>query len=144
VARIQDGDDGPGHISIRLSGSSATVRLDAIVGALIDEDVDHDGDLDLVAATASGDVLIWLNDGHGRFTRQEPTRPQGFTTESVIGNPESNEPVAVSLRASFIAPGKGEETAVVVIHARPPTAPRVFNLSFLLLQALRAPPSVAV
>src|SRR5262249_32646561 len=52
VARIQN-LDGPPHVSVRLSGSIADVRLDAAIAVLIDNDIDDDGDLDLVAATAS-------------------------------------------------------------------------------------------
>jgi len=144
VARIQDPDDGLGHIWVRLSGSAATVRLDAAVEALIDEDIDQDGDLDLVATTAAGDLLIWLNDSHGRFTRQarqERSHMDGFTGEPVVVSTEFSEPVALFVTVPFIASCHHLETAVVATQVRPPTAPLAFDLGFLLLQTLRAPPS---
>jgi len=140
VARIQN-PDGLAHIFVRLSGSSAAVRLDGIFAAVIDGDIDHDGDLDLIAATASGDVLIWLNDGHGRFTPQERSPARGFASEPVVVSSERNQPVAVGVTAPVITSGNRVETAVVAAQIRPPTAPLAFNLNFLLLPSLRAPPS---
>jgi len=144
VAHIQDRDDGPAHIGVRLSGSSAAVTLDGAFAAVIDGDIDHDGDLDLVAATASGDVLIWLNDGHGRFTPQDRSPTRGFASEPVVVNGGWNDPVAVGVTAPVITSGARAETAVVVAQIRPPTAPLAFDLNFLLLQSLRAPPTFSV
>jgi hypothetical protein len=143
-AHIQDRDEGRAYIGVRLSGSSAAVSLDGPFAAVIDGDIDHDGDLDLVAATASGDVLIWLNDGHGRFTPQERSPRRGVTSEPGVVNGERNQPVAVGLTAPFITSGTRAETAVVVAQIRPPTAPLAFDLNFLLLQSLRAPPTFSV
>ena len=33
-------------------------------------DVDHDGDIDVVASNGSLDLIVWKNDGAGHFTRQ--------------------------------------------------------------------------
>jgi VCBS repeat protein len=143
LARIQDRDGRP-HIAVLLSGSSTDVRLDASVAALIDGDVDHDGDLDLVAATAAGDVLIWLNDGHGRFTRQEQSPRRGFSSEPAVLHVDWNATTAVGVAAPLVAPPNSAETPVVVAQIRPPNAPLDFNLSFLNPQTLRAPPSPSV
>ena len=69
VALIQDGTAGP-RVAVRLSGSAGAVMLDAEVVGVIAADIDHDGDVDLVTAAPSGQVVNWLNDGRGRFTRQ--------------------------------------------------------------------------
>jgi FG-GAP-like repeat len=143
VARIQDRNGRP-HIAVLLSGSSTDVRLDAAVAALIDGDVDHDGDLDLVAATAAGDVLIWLNDGHGRFTRQEQSPWRGFSSEPAVAHADWNATTAVGVAAPLVAPPNSPETPVVVAQIRPPNAPLDFNLSFLNPRTLRAPPSPSV
>src|ERR1700674_5504499 len=69
VALVQDGADGS-HVSVRLSGSSGALSLEATVVGLIAADIDHDGDLDLVTVAPTGQVIAWLNDGRGRFTAQ--------------------------------------------------------------------------
>ena len=143
VARIQDPQGRP-HITVLLSGSSDDVRLEASVAALIDGDVDHDGDLDLVAVTAAGEVLIWLNDGHGRFTRQEPSSGRGFSSDAAISLTDRNLATAVGLTAPFIGTPNCAETPVVVAQSRPPNAPLGFELSFLNSRTLRAPPSPSV
>src|SRR5207245_2837223 len=83
TALIQDRADAR-RISIRLSGSSSPVDLDATVTGVVQGDVDHDGDLALIAATPSGDLLIWINDGHGRFTRQPESDTRGLSSEPAI------------------------------------------------------------
>lgn len=53
------------------------VRLDVTRHALLlPVDLDHDADLDLVLHEAFTDrpLAIWLNDGHGRFTRDASPR----------------------------------------------------------------------
>jgi hypothetical protein len=87
VALIQDRADGT-HVSVRLAGSPGDVVLDANVVTVITADVDHDGDLDLVRATPSGDVVTWINDGRGRFTLQEPLHtPQNLAPATTVGDP---------------------------------------------------------
>src|ERR1700681_2365805 len=58
LALIQDSDDG-GQVSIRLSGSFGVASLGTSVVSLIASDIDHDGDLDLVAVALSGQVMAW-------------------------------------------------------------------------------------
>src|SRR5215831_1506242 len=43
-------------------------RLVSIVAA----DIDADGDLDVVASDTALQLHVWVNDGAGHFTRQEP------------------------------------------------------------------------
>jgi VCBS repeat protein len=143
VARIQDPDGQP-HISVLLSGSSAAVRLDGSVAVLIGGDVDHDGDLDLVAATATGDVLIWLNDGHGRFTLQEPFHSHTFSSEPAAVQTEPDTPTATGVTASFTAARNRAETPVVVAQIRPPTGPLGFDPRCPVPQSLRAPPATSL
>lgn len=140
IARIQD-LDGLKHISVRLSGSADDVRLDAAVAILIDRDVDQDGDLDLVAATAAGDVVIWLNDGRGRFTRQLPSRSRSVGDEPASFDTQSNSQTAIGVTPLFVPPRDESETAVVVAQLHPPTAPLRFDRHRLVPPGLRAPPT---
>ncbi|HJZ76179.1 MAG TPA: FG-GAP-like repeat-containing protein [Vicinamibacterales bacterium] len=140
VARIQN-LDGPPHVSVRLSGSIADVRLDAAIAVLIDNDIDDDGDLDLVAATASGDIVIWLNDGHGRFTRQTPARAPTVGGESASFDSGSSLPTAIGVAAPVVSLQQRSQPLALVACAGPPTAPLDFDRDRLLPPGLRAPPA---
>ena len=143
VARIQPGD-GFTQISVVLSGSMADVRLGGAVAILIGDDVDHDGDLDLVAATASGEVSIWLNDGHGRFTRQAPSRTPELGSEPVVRPSDANPPLAAGLTTPVVVPRARATNAVVVENIRPPTRAIAFDPTTRLPNTLRAPPQPLV
>jgi hypothetical protein len=49
-------------------------------------DVDHDGDLDVVAATVEEPVVIWIRDGSGRFTRQRPVDGRKMGADSGLAS----------------------------------------------------------
>lgn len=130
------------HVSLALSASSQVVELDEPVTGLVESDIDSDGDLDLVAATATGEVVIWLNDGHGRFTRQAPA-PRG----DLSGNDPT---VARGVPDCPAALGGGAESDANVQHqyepcaserARPPTAVRSYFTALIRLSP-RAPPAL--
>src|SRR5262245_47088413 len=95
TALIQD-RAGTTLISIQLSGSSLPVDLEGGVTSVVEGDVDRDGDLDLVAATPSGDLLIWINDGRGRFTRQPASNTRGVSSEPVVVQTTWREAPAIS------------------------------------------------
>ncbi len=42
--------------------------------SVVTADIDADGDVDIVASDGSLDLLVWVNDGDGHFTRQSPRR----------------------------------------------------------------------
>jgi hypothetical protein len=140
TALIQDGA-GDRHISVQLSGSSSAVHLEASVTGVIEGDIDHDGDLDIVAATPSGDLLIWLNDGHGRFTRQAASRTPGLFSDPVLVQADWPESMALNVRALLLpSPARGE-TAALVTPVRAPVARVARDLRCPILPALRAPPA---
>jgi hypothetical protein len=130
-------------ISITLSGSLDALQLEGTAAGLasvIEGDVDHDGDLDLVAASSSGDVLIWLNDGRGHFTRQKaPAR--GWSDGPVLIETSRAEFVAVGTTAPSIDPKNVAGAPVAITEVRRSAAPVAFTLRFLTVPALRAPPS---
>jgi len=143
TALIQD-SAGDRSISVRLSGSSSAVLLKATVTGVIEGDIDHDGDLDLVAATPSGGVLIWLNDGHGHFTQQAASRTRGLSSEPVLVETVWPDSVALGVRAHLLPSPTRGETAVVVTPIRAPTAHVVHDVRCPILPALRAPPAYFV
>lgn len=132
---------GDRRISVQLSGSSSAIHLEAAVSALIERDVDHDGDLDLVAATPNGDVLIWLNDGHGRFTRQAASNTGDVSGQPTMAQAAWPESIAIGVRAPLLPPPSSTETAVVVTQVRPRNLDIPADDRCPILPALRAPPA---
>ncbi len=143
TAQIEQGGARP-SISIELSGSSDVADVKASAAGLIEADVDHDGDFDLVAVTPAGELVILINDGHGRFTRQEPSHGDVLSQASFIPDTLRGGPAALPVVAPFVTPDLGNGTAVGVTQIRPPTAPSAFTLAFLRYQALRAPPGLPI
>jgi hypothetical protein len=140
LAIIQDGAAGS-HISIRLSGSSSTVSLDSSAVTIVVTDIDQDGDLDLVAVAPSGQVIAWLNDGRGRFTKQEASRSSRLSPETIVVDPLMDEPLALGATApSVVVPRTPNGNPVAATLVRPSAVPLAFDLVFLSLPGLRAPP----
>jgi VCBS repeat protein len=140
TALIQDAA-GDRRISVQLSGSPDAVHLDAAVTGVIEGDVDHDGDLDLVAATPSGDLLIWLNDGHGRFTRQATSRTRGLSGGPVVTPMAWAEAMALDIRTPVVPPPARTDTILIIRRIRPPTARHALDTRSPILPTLRAPPA---
>lgn len=139
LAVIQD-DSNSRHLSIRFSGSPDAIDLETTVAGVIQGDIDQDGDLDLVAVTPSSDVLVWINDGHGHFTRQETSQTPGLCDGPVWNDSASSPAIALGTTVPAVAADNRAETRVVVTDSRPPGAPEPFDFAFLLLPCLRAPP----
>jgi hypothetical protein len=140
LALVQEGADGS-QVSISLSGSSGALSLEASVVGLIAADIDHDGDLDLVAVAPTGQVTAWLNDGRGRFTPQAASHSNGLLPQTVIVNPLLDDPAALGVTTPLVEPRARGGTAVAIALFRPPTVPPSFDLRFLSLLRLRAPPT---
>ena len=139
LALIQNGIHGS-HISVTLSGSSSTVSLDGSAVTLVVIDIDRDGDLDLVAVAPSGQVMAWLNDGRGRFTKQEAPRPYRLSSQTVVFDPLVDQPVAVGATAPSVVEFRTRNAPVAVTLVPSLSAPLVFDLGCLAHPGLRAPP----
>src|SRR5579864_6528915 len=129
LALVQEGADGS-HVSVRLSGSSSALSLEATVVGLIAADIDHDGDLDLVTVAPTGQVIAWLNDGRGRFTVQEASPSNSLSPETLVADALQDEPAALGAAVPLVEPSTGNGTAVEVALFRPPTVPPAFELGF--------------
>src|ERR1700676_4076378 len=93
-ALITDRVDGH-RVSVRLSGSPGAVLLDAEVVGVIAADIDDDGDVDLVTAAPSGQVVNWINDGRGRFTRQQTLPSDTLSSTLIVVNSTRDESLAL-------------------------------------------------
>jgi hypothetical protein len=139
LALIQDSDAGS-KVSVRLSGSFDVTSLGTGVAGLVVADVDHDGDLDLVAVAPSGQVIVWLNDGRGRFTSQPVSHASTLSAEAVLGNAPRDGLIAVGVTAPLVAPPPLGGVIVGVTRSARRLDPGVCDLNVRTLQRLRAPP----
>ena len=70
--------------SLRDSGS--------VIVSAVAADIDADGDLDVVATDGSLDLLVFVNDGNGQYTRKRPAPQREEHTASPAPGVESHEP----------------------------------------------------
>jgi len=144
LAIIGDDSRGP-SITLELSRSTDATRVVVNVTGISQADIDHDGDFDLIAATPSGEVLVWLNDGHGHFARLIPVSPdQSLSSDTVIGATDADEGAATGVTALLLGPFDRAHSPCEVEHVRCPTVSRVACSPFGLIPLLRAPPSVTI
>jgi hypothetical protein len=140
VALIQDGRDGS-RVVLTLSGSRDAVALNLDAVSVATSDVDHDGDTDLVVATSSNHVVIWLNDGRGHFTEERPAPSRDLSPETTVVNAPRDGLAAVGPAAPQVAaPGRRREPPVVSTRIRRPSVSAVVGPAFLALPAPRGPP----
>jgi hypothetical protein len=140
VAFIQAGRDGS-RIVLALSGSRDAVALDMDAVSVATGDVDHDGDTDLVVATSSNRVVIWLNDGRGHFTEERPAPSRDLSPETKVANAWPDDLAGIGpTPPQVMVPARRRETVVVAARIRPPTVPPAVGLTDLSLPSLRGPP----
>jgi hypothetical protein len=144
VAKIDRQAPGRDGISVTLSGSPEAVSLGASVESLILDDVDHDGDLDLLATTGTGDVLIWVNDGHGQFTRRPQSPTRTVSGQSEFQSHDAPSTVAATAPSPVLPARVHAWRAVVALAIRPPTDSCFVTRTTDLLPPLRAPPVTAL
>jgi FG-GAP-like repeat len=141
VAAIQAGGS---RVWVTLSGSPDTTAFEVNATSIIASDIDHDGDLDLTVATPTNQILIWLNDGRGHFTQEQPFSAPTLSHETTVAGLWPEGPVSLGPTAPQVVGSRGRcETAVVGTQIRPPTVPVTFALNSFALPSPRAPPPAA-
>jgi hypothetical protein len=139
---------GATRIAVRLSTTSAPQQLTLAEGgrqsivALASIDIDHDGDLDLVASLSDGGIAVWINGGHGDFARTTP-RPHPAAVLSTARLSLSGLLVFVGTTVRVDAlPARPIVPSAVLHPVDTPrrTHPVVASLSLRLARPVRAPP----
>jgi hypothetical protein len=85
--------------------------VDLKVSSLVAADVDADGDLDIVASAAANGpvgIVVWVNDGDGRLTRERPAQPHTLGAEPPAPSVERYDS---TLLASIQTHGPAEQSA---------------------------------
>jgi hypothetical protein len=140
LAVIQEGRGGS-QVSVILSGSPHAVTFEIDAVSVAASDIDHDGDTDLVVLEPSNQVVIWLNDGRGHFTEEEPLPSSSLSPATTMAGTWPDEPVLLGPTApQVVRPPRRNETAVLGTAARPTKVSPAAALRFLALPSLRAPP----
>jgi hypothetical protein len=154
LASIQAGPNGSTTywIHLQLSGAGQqSIRLVGPAGGLLIEARDVNGDhaVDLVLATAwlRQPVAIFLNDGHGNFSRAEPTEFPGAFSESktnwVSGSNLTTDAVGVAPQSGAGVWAEEQDSRHNQSPAGliPPPSESFPVSPFLVSQPGRAPPS---
>jgi len=141
VAVIQEGGS---RVRVTLSGSPDAPTFEVNATSIVASDIDHDGDLDLTVATPTNQIVIWVNDGRGRFTQEQPSPSPALAHLTTLVRPSQDSPASLGPTAlQVVGSSRRHETAVVGTQVRPPTAPVALALSFVALPSLRGPPLTA-
>jgi hypothetical protein len=131
-------------LTCALQTSSIPVPIDAAhFVSVIAADIDADGDLDVIASDRSLQIYVWVNDGAGHFTQQEPvhattwqalppapTFENGPTSDPSVAPPN---PAPLQFDRSAIAAPAVDFSRIIVAAAHALGRPRS-------LQSCRAPP----
>jgi hypothetical protein len=136
-------DDRSSYVLIPLSGSRVITRIDGPVTGIVEDDIDHDGDADLLGATASGDLVVWLNDGRGRFTREQATHTRHVSRNPTLASAFHDAASVVLTKSPSIT--RPLRTFAITVSARDelPATRRRADTSDVFNPYLRAPPSAA-
>ena len=59
-----------GYLTLRLASQSERLELSRWIVGFVVEDIDHDGDRDIVALSQRGNLHVWHNNGEGQFRHE--------------------------------------------------------------------------
>jgi hypothetical protein len=113
------------------------------VVSMVANDIDADGDLDVVANDGSLDLIVWINDGTGRLSRQPGAAPSGLA-QQLSGATISGQPIGASAAhlPSSAAHGDASLASVLLPETARPSRGSTDALMPLLVsvRSPRAPP----
>jgi hypothetical protein len=113
--------------------------------SMVANDIDADGDLDVVANDGSLELLVWINDGTGRLTRRQ-NRPASTLRPDASGPGFAGEPAgsdaAIHGLLSFLQPQSSIASALAE-RSRPRSDGTTHPLqpAFVSSRTPRAPPA---
>ena len=119
------------------------------VSSLVAADVDADGDLDIVAAAAANGpvgIVVWVNDGDGRLTRERPAQPHTLGAEPPTPSVERHDsPMAASIQTDSPADQNADGGAWLVLPQQCCRMPLAAPPVSVALDSLhpRAPPALS-
>ena len=111
----------------------------------IARDLDRDGDLDVVASTAEEPIVVWINDGNGRYTRQKPSpaSPVAMVPNAVVSAPLADRLAAPPTPKWGALSGRQGLIVYVKSDQPTPALPSPAALGEVVsIRPIRAPPSL--
>jgi hypothetical protein len=136
MARVQAASGPPRPFAIAAAGPGEIVSI-------VHTDIDADGDVDVAALDASLNLILWTNDGSGRFVRARPSRRSGLQTDLPLpGFDEQPASIARLFRGSGSALLPGGRLSSSLPRGQPlARIPVPLAASLAAPRAARAPPS---
>ena len=114
--------------------------------SMIADDIDADGDLDVVANDGSLDLIVWTNDGTGRLSRQEGRKPssppQKMTGPGLSDHPTGTQAVAHTPSSVLQLHPSTTSCLPNESHARWTASPDPLASHFISTRSPRGPPLV--
>jgi hypothetical protein len=115
----------------------------APLASVVVADIDRDGDADVVATDGALHLFVWINDGTGRYTQQEPAtgaRCAGAERPNVGGDAPLADPLAASDPPTIDAPAVVHAEALMASGAVARRSADGHRSSPQTARALRGPP----
>jgi hypothetical protein len=128
-AVLQDFAGASRLIRVHGVGAETTLFAPEPVAAVAVRDVDFDGDLDVLAASTRAGLLVWRNDGQGRFALASPRRERPRPGAGLSAEPEINQSLGASddRQHPSVLRVPACVSSLLRDHAPPPSRPAGFR-----------------
>jgi hypothetical protein len=127
-------------LAAALAPAPADARLHRLLSTLspntrfliaVEHDVDHDGDLDVIATTARS-VVLWVNDGRDHFAPKESPTTSGMST-----SPGLDDPLGHSSAQATVPTSVGKAAWLRIQTSTAPQDPAIHAWQSTRITALR-------